>query len=213
MADLMYLHQAVPKEGRATAGLYAPVTGILASVHGISHTDRALLAIFLYTRWDAEVAPPHDDFADRLRRILSPQEGWWAGYLGAVAGMVGNIYPSGHIPSTRVKLSARWADGLGKRGVEMGVRLTVFVKEGDLITGKEAGIRDWIEEVEKVGKRKRREALARVESVGSADSAGTGASGTGSLGSWMGKGSGGGGIAVGVRVEVNVERVEDLGKV
>jgi retrograde regulation protein 2 len=188
IADLMYFHQRCPKESRALAALYAPVTGVLASVHGISHVDRALLSLVLYARWDAEVAPPHDDFVARLQRILTGQEAWWAGYIGSVAALIGNIYPAGIVPevSKRMKLKAKWAEGLGKKGLEMGVKLCITVREGDVVTAKEGGIRAWVEEIEKVGKRKKREALERSTQ------------------------GGGGGLGVGVRVEVEVERVKEL---
>ena len=186
VADLMYLHQSCPKESRAMAALYGPITGVLASVHGVSHADRALLSLVLCARWDGEVAPPHDDLVTRLQQVVTPQEGWWAGYLGAVAALIGNVYPSGRIrrgkEGVRVKLKAKWADGLGKKGLEMGVKLTMSCKEGDVVTGKEAGMRGWVEDVEKIGKRKRREALQRIS----------------------------GGIEVGVRVEVEVKRVASL---
>ena len=163
IADLMFLHQAIPKEGRAMAGLYAPVTGVLASVHGVSHVDRALLGLVLCARWEGEVAPPHDDFVLRLQGILTSQEGWWSGYLGAVASLIGCVYPAGIVPSgsgkERIKLKAKWAEGLGKKGLEMGVRLMVRCVEGDVVTSKEGGMRGWVEEVEKVGKRKKRERM------------------------------------------------------
>ena len=192
IADVMYLHQSSPKETRAMAALYTSTTGVLASVHGVSHVDRALMALVLCARWDGEVAPPHDDLVARLQRIVTPQEGWWAGYLGAVAALIGNVYPSGQIPegktAERVRIKGKWANGLGKKGLEMGVRLTVWCKEGDVMTSKSGGMKDWVDGVEKVGKRKRREVLERMSSDSNRS----------------------GGVGVGVRVEVNVERVEDL---
>ncbi len=193
IADLMYLHQSCPKESRAMAALYGPITGVLASVHGVSHVDRALLSLVLCARWDGEVAPPHDDLVTRLQQVVTPQEGWWVGYLGGVAALIGNIYPSGRIPEgrtgERVKLTAKWVDGLGKKGLEMGVKLTVCCREGDAVTDKEAGIRGWVDDVEKIGKRKRRDALERMSGAGAAS---------------------GNGKGVGVRVEVEVIRASSF---
>ena len=203
IADLMYLHQSCSKESRAMAALYGPITGALASVHGVSHVDRALLALILCARWDGEVAPPHDDLVARLQQVVTPQEGWWAAYLGAVAALVGNVYPSGRIPDSeagrRVVFEAKWSEGLGKKGLEMGIKLTVWCREGDVMTDKEGGMRGWVEDIEKVGKRKKREALERMSSYGSGGSTES-----------KGKGNKGGGPGVGVRVAVEVERVESL---
>lgn len=58
VADMMYLHCPVPKESRSLAALQAPLTGVLASAHGISHADRALLALVLARRWNVDLAPP-----------------------------------------------------------------------------------------------------------------------------------------------------------
>ena len=154
VADLMYLHASNPKESRATAALFAPITGVLASAHGVSHTDRALLALVLCKRWGGDVAPPYEDLLRRLRGIVSSQEVWWASYLGVVAAMVGNVYPSGTVTGhERVKWSAKWSEGMGKRGLDQGVVLSLTCMDGDVMTGRET-LNKAVEEVEKMGKRK-----------------------------------------------------------
>lgn len=161
VADMMYLHLPLPKETRSLAALHAPVTGVLAAAHGISHPDRAILALVLCARWNVDLPPPHDHFQTRLRAILTHQEVFWANYLGAVAGLVGSVYPAGHVGSEggqqrpRLKLSARWADGLGKKGLNQGVVLEVRCRREDVMTEPEA-LNPLVHEIEKVGKKKNR---------------------------------------------------------
>jgi retrograde regulation protein 2 len=166
LADTMYLGLSHPKETRSLNALMLPLTGALASAHGVGHAQRAILALALAARWGdaADIPAPFDGVRERLERVLTPQEAWWAGYLGRVAGVVGGVYPSGRIgpsPSNgeenareRLKISAVWAPGLGKKGLQDGVRVSLRAWEGEVMMGREGGMMELIEEWEKVGKKK-----------------------------------------------------------
>lgn len=157
LANMMYLHHPLPKETRSLSALHAPITGVLASAHGISHTDRAILALALAARWNVDLPPPHENFQARLYSILTHQEGFWANYLGMLAGLVGTVYPAGKIDAKhpRVKLSAHWADGLGKKGLNQGVKLNINCRREDPMTCPIA-LNPLVNEIEKVGKKKNR---------------------------------------------------------
>lgn len=159
VADMMYLHCDLPKESRSLAALQTPLTGVLASAHGISHSDRALLALTLCRRWNVDLAPPNHTIQQRLQSTLSPQEVFWANYLGALACLVGDVYPAGRIVDPirrpRLQFHAEWSAGLGKKGLMDGVRLAIKGRENDGMTSP-AAINDAIEELEAVGKKKNR---------------------------------------------------------
>jgi retrograde regulation protein 2 len=157
VANMMYLHLPLPKETRSLAALHAPVTGVLASAHGISHANRAILALTLCARWGSDLPPPHNDFKARLSAITTNQEGFWAKYLGSVAALVGTVYPAGNVDARhpRLKFSARWADGLGKKGLAQGVRLKLQCRREDPMTCPMA-LSTLVNELEKVGKKKNR---------------------------------------------------------
>jgi retrograde regulation protein 2 len=154
---MMYLHLPLPKETRSLSALHAPVTGVLASAHGISHSDRAILAVLLCERWGADLPPPHENFQARLYATITHQEGFWAKYLGVVAAMIGAIYPAGTVDTIhpRLKISARWADGLGKKGLNQGVRLKVHCRREDSMTCPII-LNPLVDDIEKVGKKKNR---------------------------------------------------------
>ncbi|KAK6504998.1 hypothetical protein TWF481_006931 [Arthrobotrys musiformis] len=97
LANLLYFHQGVPKEGRAAAGLHFTTTGLLGGVHGLTHKERALLALVLCARWGGEVA--EGGFRERLERVVGEEIAWWARYVGAVAQAVGMVFPAGIITS------------------------------------------------------------------------------------------------------------------
>ncbi|EXJ93183.1 retrograde regulation protein 2 [Capronia epimyces CBS 606.96] len=172
LSDMMYLHLPLPKESRAVAALHVPLTGVLASAHGISHTDRALLALALCARWDGgdgSLPPPYTDLQARLCATLTHQEVFWAKYLGALAGLVGVVYPAGRVDRSRprLQLSARWAEGLGKKGLNQGVVLHIKCRrrhqaeerrpewEMDAMTAP-AVLNPLVHELEKIGKKKNR---------------------------------------------------------
>ncbi|KAI1609911.1 retrograde regulation protein 2 [Exophiala viscosa] len=155
VADMMYMNLTMPKESRSVSALHAPLTGVLASAHGIAHCDRALLALTL--SWKADLPPPHSTLESRLRCILTQQEVFWANYLGALAALVGTVYPAGKIDQAkpRLQLAARWADGLGKKGLNHGVKLDIKCRREDVMTAPTA-LNPLVEEIEKLGKKKHR---------------------------------------------------------
>jgi retrograde regulation protein 2 len=156
LADLLFVHASLPKESASLAALYSPITGLLASAHGVSHTNRALLALMLCQRWDGELPPPHNMLQDRLRALLTRQEVFWCAYLGTVANMVGYVYPAGRIGKLkRIKFKARWSRGLGKKGLEQGVILNIHVNKDDPMTANET-LRPFWEGIEALAKKKHR---------------------------------------------------------
>ncbi|EPS37911.1 hypothetical protein H072_8430 [Dactylellina haptotyla CBS 200.50] len=93
LANLMYFHKGVMKEGRASAGLHFTTTGLLGGVHGLTHVERALLGLVLCARWGGEVA--ESGFKERLEKVVGVEMSWWARYVGAVAHAVGAVFPVG----------------------------------------------------------------------------------------------------------------------
>ncbi|KIW10871.1 hypothetical protein PV08_10170 [Exophiala spinifera] len=155
VAGLMFLGTVIGnKESRSVGALCLPITGVLAGAHGVSHSQRALLALVLCARWGGDLPPPYDDLERRLQGLLTKQEIWWATYLGRVAGLVGAVYPAGRIGSKRrLKLKAYWSEGLGKNGLAQGVVLEVKCTNDDVFTDPDV-LRPLIDEVEKLGKKK-----------------------------------------------------------
>ena len=156
LSNLLFAHSSLPKESTSVAALHSPITGLLASAHGVSHTNRALLALMLCQRWDSELPPPHNMLRDRLRALLTRQEVFWCAYLGQVANLVGYVYPAGRIGALeRIRFKARWSTGLGKKGLEQGVVLLIEVKQGDPMTSSEV-LRPFLEDIEAVAKKETR---------------------------------------------------------
>lgn len=82
--------------------------------------------------------------------------------MGRAAALVGEVYPSG-IPSSnvqrsgdgrRLSITAKWAEGLGKKGLSQGVKVKLRGREGDVMMGPEA-INESVERWEKLGKKKK----------------------------------------------------------
>lgn len=156
LADLLFVHSSLPKESTSVAALYTPITGLLASAHGVSHSNRALLALMLCQRWDGELPPPHNTMRDRLRALLTRQEVFWCTYLGKIANLVGHVYPAGKIGKLeRIRFKARWSKGLGKKGLEQGVILDIEARNDDPMTAPEV-LRPFLEGIEAIAKKKQR---------------------------------------------------------
>lgn len=137
---LLYAHCSLPKEAHAAAALHSTTTGILASVHGITHEERAMLALLLCERWGGEVAPTDQEFLERVQTLVGRELSWWCRYAGRIGGLVGAVYPAGKVPTERLEVAAE--------ATAKGVGLTLHWTEGKGEFEKEVRV------VEKVGKKK-----------------------------------------------------------
>lgn len=157
LANVFFNYADVSKESSSSAALFSTTTGILASAHGVSHIDRALLALMFEERFEGELPPRESDYKEALRALLTPEQVWWTRYIGKVAMMVARLYPAGVIEQAkpRVRISARWAAGLGKNDNKDGIELKFSIPK---VRHDPYMLKDTMEAllrtIEKVGKRK-----------------------------------------------------------
>jgi retrograde regulation protein 2 len=156
-ANVLYVHGVMDKEGASTAALYSTSAGLMSSTRGVSHEDRARLALILESRYMGELPPREQRFKDSLHGLLTPEEVWWTSYIGRVGYLTSRLYPSGRIDEAkpRVVYSSEWAWDLGKKKNSEGLRLIISIqkKEDDPSKLKEA-LTEHAGIVEKVGKKK-----------------------------------------------------------
>lgn len=157
LANVLYVHTPMSKETASTAALYCTSTGIMSSTHGVSHADRARLALMLEARYEGELPPREADFKLSLQQILTPEECWWTQYIGVIGLLVSKIYPAGFVDkrAPRIKIASEWAAGFGKDDDKEGLRLIFSIKKikNDPLMLKEA-LEEHVEVIEKVGKKK-----------------------------------------------------------
>lgn len=157
LANILYVHSILSKELASSSALYSTSTGLLSSAHGVSHSNRALLALMLEESYEGELPPREARFKSHLRDILEAREAWWTCYIGKVALILRRLYPTGFIDEAkpRVKLLAQWATDFEEGEIIKGIRLIFLVqrKKHDPMKLKEA-IRNLVGIIEKVGKKK-----------------------------------------------------------
>ncbi|KAF2195374.1 retrograde regulation protein 2 [Zopfia rhizophila CBS 207.26] len=147
----MYIHAALSKDLCAGAALRSTTTGFFAGVHGISHEQRALLALLLCERYGGfrSISPTEQDFYRRIIQLIPGRNVWWCRYLGTVAAVLGHVYPAGAVREERLKLKVQWA--VKKEEVlciDFG-----FVKDASGF-GWNEGLQGALRRVKKVGKKK-----------------------------------------------------------
>jgi retrograde regulation protein 2 len=156
-SNVLYVHSPMSKESASTAALYSTSTGLMSSTHGVSHEDRALLALMLEERYEGELPPRESQFKHSLQGILSREETWWTRYIGAFGLLLSKVFPAGVVDekAPRMKVDSEWASGFGKRKQKEGLRLILSIKkiQDDPLMLKEA-LQDHIKGIKKVGKRK-----------------------------------------------------------
>jgi retrograde regulation protein 2 len=157
LTNVLYVHSSMGKEQSSTSALYSTSTGLMSSTHGVSHTDRARLALILEERYQGELPPREQDFKASLRRLLTPEQIWWTRYLGKVAFVISSLYPAGTINEAkpRVVVSATWSSELGKKKDKEGVLLTFSIqKVKDDPMMLKVTLEGLVGAIEKVGKKK-----------------------------------------------------------
>lgn len=158
-ANTLYAYDELTKETASASALYSTSTGIICGTHGISHEDRALLALMLAERYGGELPPREEDFKESLHALLTSEEVWWTRYLGRVGHVIASIYPSGTVDNSRprIRVEAEWASGFGKSGQKEGLRLKFVIKKTeenqDPLRLKEL-LESLAGKVKKVGKKK-----------------------------------------------------------
>ncbi|PTD04096.1 Retrograde regulation protein 2 [Fusarium culmorum] len=152
-ANTMYVHTIMDKELASTTAMYSTSTGLLAFTRGVSHQDRARLALMLESRYMGELPPRESKFKEALQSIISPEEVWWTAYLGRVGYLLGRLYPSGKVDESkpRVVLSSQWAWDLGHKKKGQGLQLTISVQRMKEDPAKlKKALRDHVNIVEKI---------------------------------------------------------------
>lgn len=148
LANTINYFSTHPKDIRAASALRSTTTGVLASAHGLAHEERAILALLICERWGGESDLPPSDlpFFQTMQQLVGPWMSWWARYLGRVAALVGEVYPSGK-GKDYLSLKAKW-DATGK-GNDL---LVLKIRTGDGRAQELFG--DEIKKIEKTGKKK-----------------------------------------------------------
>ncbi|KAF3158429.1 hypothetical protein TWF106_002606 [Orbilia oligospora] len=155
--NVIYAHMFMSKETASATALYSTSVGLMSAAHGVSHQDRARLALMLESRYRGELPPRELEFRDSLRNLITPEEVWWSGYLGRVGYLITRLYPAGEINEAkpRVVFSANWSSTLGKTKDKNGLVLTISIqkKKDDPAKLKQA-LKEHVNIIEKVGKKK-----------------------------------------------------------
>jgi retrograde regulation protein 2 len=147
----MFAHMAQVKDLRGGSALRSTTTGIFSAAHGLSHEDRALLAILLCERYGGytSISPTEQEFYRRILQLVPEDLRWWCMYLGRVAAVLAAVYPAGTVRESRLKVSVQWTTtkkGEAKLCVDFN-----FEKEPDEL---DEGLNSALRKVGKAGKKK-----------------------------------------------------------
>ncbi|KAL8848538.1 MAG: hypothetical protein Q9221_006427 [Calogaya cf. arnoldii] len=150
--QLLYTHASYSKDIAAAAALRSTTTGILGNAHGLSHIDRALLALVMCERWGGELSSTDEQYLSKMQELVGPQASWWAKYIGRAAGGIATLFPAGvmrRAEGDQVTVAASWCT-VGKTEVVEAINLDIRNEIRDI----DGAIEDWRHEMEKVGKKK-----------------------------------------------------------
>ena len=145
--NLLYFHGSMPKDIRAAAALRSTTTGVLAAAHGLTHRDRATLALILCERWGADLSEADVPLYDNLQKLTEPLT-WWTKYVGRVAEGIANIFPAGVVRDHEQNIVIA-SEVSSIRDIQR-CWLKMTVLRQDLV----GIVKDWAEDLRKIGKKK-----------------------------------------------------------
>jgi retrograde regulation protein 2 len=147
----MFAHMAHVKDLRGGSALRSATTGMFSAAHGVSHEQRALLAILLCERYGGygSISPTEQEFYRRMVQLLPEGLEWWCMYLGRVAAVIASVYPAGIIREERVRVQVQWA--VTKKEKEKLCIDFTFNTEPDAL---DEGLNAALKKVVKAGKKK-----------------------------------------------------------
>ncbi|OAK94005.1 Ppx-GppA-domain-containing protein [Phaeosphaeriaceae sp. SRC1lsM3a] len=147
----MFAHMANVKDLRAGAALRSTTTGIFSAAHGLSHGERALLAILLCERYGGygSISPTEQDFYKRMLQLVPEDTKWWCMFIGRVAAVLACVYPAGMIRESRVSINTEWS--VTKKDNDRLCIDFAFEKTPDEL---DEGLHAALKKVEKAGKKK-----------------------------------------------------------
>ncbi|KAH7392381.1 Ppx/GppA phosphatase family-domain-containing protein [Phaeosphaeria sp. MPI-PUGE-AT-0046c] len=147
----MFAHMANVKDLRGGAALRSTTTGIFSAAHGISHEQRATLAILLCERYGgySSISPTEQDFYRRMLQLVPDGAEWWCMFLGRVAAVIACVYPAGIVREPRVRIKTEWS--VTKKDNDKLCIDFAFEKTPDEL---DEGLHAALKKVEKAGKKK-----------------------------------------------------------
>lgn len=155
--NLSFTHSPLPKDIRSSAALRSTTSGLFANTHGISHHERALLALILCERWGGEISPSDTKFYSALVEIVGAESGWWAKYIGRAIQGLGKLFPAGLVRDdekhSSVKLTAEWG-GISSKKSSDASEQAIVINIAEQRKGISGIIDEWQDALQKVGKKK-----------------------------------------------------------
>ena len=159
ISNSLFIHSTYSKDNRASAALRCTTTGCLGNASGLSHSDRAALALILCERWGGEddLPPVDKPFYLALQKLQGSRAAWWARYVGCVAKGLADIYPAGRVrdsPVFEIKAEVKAdsdsdSDSDSQEGFRGRLRVEIRVLEERHL----GSVERWAKKLKQVGKK------------------------------------------------------------
>jgi retrograde regulation protein 2 len=109
----------------AAKAIHNPLSGVIASLPGLTHEVQAVISLTLCARWGNSLGPVDKALFKNLQALLGEEKAWWCGYIGALLRSMAAIYPVFPQGGEEVTMDfrAEWSKSLGKKGKKEGVLL------------------------------------------------------------------------------------------
>lgn len=158
--NLLYAHGTLTKDVRAVAALRSTTVGILATAHGLSHYDRAMLALILCERWGGNIPAADVHFYEDMAKICGPRMHWYAKFVGRIGKGIASLYPAGivELGNERISIVASFPPtsleapslGPGSNTYNPTIRVKVLSRSPKLMSL----VAEWKADLEKLSKKK-----------------------------------------------------------
>lgn len=126
-----YTYQGLGDDSNSAYSLHHSISGSISDLPGLTHELRALIALTLLARWNADLGPMDQHLQKQLQLLVGEAMTWWCQYVGAALRFVATLYPSsGFKVDDFASFRVNWVDtGLGKKGKKAGITIEVIGEE------------------------------------------------------------------------------------
>jgi retrograde regulation protein 2 len=89
-----WINMGAPDDANSAKALHSPISGQIAGLPGLTHEDRAVIALTMCARWGSDLSPIDRLLYSNLRRLIGTTLTFWCEYVGMVARLLASVLPA-----------------------------------------------------------------------------------------------------------------------
>jgi retrograde regulation protein 2 len=89
-----WINMGASDDANSTKALHCPISGQIASLPGLTHRIRAVIALTMCARWGTDLGLIDRLLYNNLRQLVGASTSFWCDHVGTVARLLANVLPA-----------------------------------------------------------------------------------------------------------------------